>query len=496
MTTSDRALVFVAFSVLGLAGWTSPPADKAGDEGGKAVEKPAADASKSQLVLLTDGRIIEGVVTEEDGKVVVTSPVGIMRFPEGKVERTFDTIQGIHRYKLEQVPEEDMDEQLKLAQWCLSKHLNAEARGHLDAILKLDPKHARAKAMLTSIGMAEARMAQRQQRDDDVRQAGAEIVEPPPTSRPAALDMAVVQGARRGLGLSDLPVIFDLPPSAALKRAQEFQNYVHPVLQSYCAKCHNDRYEGNFQLIEFKRKADRTTDSLRTNLDAALALVDRENPGRSELLASSLRPHGKGPNTRPIFQGSNDRAYQVLQAWVNNLRARPTPAAAAPDPGAPGGPAEEFAAGRSRISSGTVDVEPVAGGEPVGGPPPKTTINIPPKRFTPGVGWTEDEAANPDEYPVPFAVSGVKPKLPGEGKPAIPAPRRLPIARPGVATPNGLPPLPAADQAAAGATEGGEDEVETPSPAAALSSAKQPAKPLKLDPALLQKALQLKNGKR
>ena len=121
------------------------------------------------------------------------------------------------------------------------------------------------------------------------------------------------------------------------------------------------------------------------------------------------------------------------------------------------------------------------------------TINVPPRRYTPGVGWSEDDGANPDEYPVPFAVSGVKPKLPGQGKPAIPAPRTLPIARPGVAAPNGLPPLPSADQAAA-AMEDGDDEA--PSPATAVSAAKQPAKPLKLDPALLQKALQLKNDKR
>ena len=63
----------------------------------------------------------------------------------------FDSIQEIHQYKLEQVPEEDMDEQLKLAQWCLSKGLEAEAKEHLESILKIDPKHARAKAMAISI---------------------------------------------------------------------------------------------------------------------------------------------------------------------------------------------------------------------------------------------------------------------------------------------------------------------------------------------------------
>lgn len=483
----------VAISVLGLAGWKSQAADKSDEADVQAVEKPAADAAKPKLVLLTDGRILSGVVSEEDGMVAVTQTAGIMKFPERKVERAFDTIQEVHQYKLEQVPEDDMDEQLKLAQWCLSKGLAAEAQGHLDSILKIDPKHVRAKAMLTSIGMADSRTAQRQQRDAEVKQTSAETVEPGTMERPATLDNAVVRGARRGMGVSDLPVIFDLPPGAAMKRAQEFQSFVHPVLQSYCAKCHNDRYEGDFQLIEFKRRADRTPHSLRTNLDAVLRLVDRENPGRSELLASSLRPHGRGPNTRPIFQGSNDKAYQILAAWVNNLRVKPGGGAATAEsgPAAPNGSTEDFAVSRTRISKGTVDVEPVAGGAVVGGPLQTTTKVIPPMRYSPGTGWADDAAADPNEFPVPFAVSGVKPNLPAaSAASAIPKPKRLPIAKPAAANAPGLPPLPSADQAAA-ALEAGEDDEPTPPPAA-----KKPAPKLKLDPALLERALQLKNNRR
>ena len=115
-----------------------------------------------------------------------------------------------------------------------------------------------------------------------------------------------------------------------MKRFDEFGRYVHPVLQTHCARCHNDRYEGSFQLISFKSKVDRTPAALRANLDATLRLVDRDNPAHSELLSSSLRPHGRGPNPRPIFKGSNDGAYQILATWINRLQGRKTAAGVVP----------------------------------------------------------------------------------------------------------------------------------------------------------------------
>ena len=143
--------------------------------------------------------------------------------------------------------------------------------------------------MLASLDQAQVRLANRS-RDPDVQQTGAEMVRAP-AERPNALDTAVIYGARRGMKISDLPIVFDLPPSLAVKRTEEFARYVHPVLQVYCARCHNESYDGDFRLVQFKTKLDRTKDAaLRANLDATLKLIDRENPPRSELLASSLQP--------------------------------------------------------------------------------------------------------------------------------------------------------------------------------------------------------------
>ena len=169
--------------------------------------------------------------------------------------------------------------------------------------------------MLVSIEQA-ATVAAFRQRDPEVRQTGADEMN---DLRPSALDSAVLRRAQRELGISNLPVIFDLPVPDAIKRAEEFARYINPLLQVNCAKCHDGEYDGAFQLVSTKRRSDHTPDALRANLDATLRLVDPKNPARSELLSSTLRPHGRGQRPRPIFPGSNDPTYQILARWVQNL---------------------------------------------------------------------------------------------------------------------------------------------------------------------------------
>ena len=294
-------------------------------------------ARQTEFVLLHDGRIIKGVLSEEDGMIIVTQPIGAMRFPKKRIERVFPSMQEVYRYKLEQLPEDDFQERIKLARWCLEQKMEPEARQQLEAILERNPKHVQAKAMLVSLDQADVRMSNRM-RDPGVRQTAGEQVQPVAGDRPGTLDASVISGAQRGMRISGLPVIFDLPPAQAVKRAEEFNRYVHPVLQTYCARCHNERYDGTFQLVQIKSRIDRTPEALRANLDATLRLIDRENPTRSELLSSSLRPHGRGPNTRPIFQGSNDKAYQILATWAKNLQSTPVAEGVVPAKfAAPGG---------------------------------------------------------------------------------------------------------------------------------------------------------------
>jgi hypothetical protein len=507
MSIKHRILLTIGLLVVGSFGWAAArdlvDADEPREPGASA-DNVAALAREGYL-LLTSGQLIQGIVSEEGSEYVVVQRVGTMKFPRKRVEGAFDSVRAAYEYKLAQLPDRDPDERMKLALWCLNLKLTAEAKGQLTEILKRNPSDKHARSMLISMEQAATRAALRQ-RDPQVRQTGAaEMSE----QKPATLDSAILHRARRGMQISDLPVILDLPAPLAIKRAEEFARYVHPVLQFYCAKCHDEQYEGAFQLVRIKGRSDRTPEALRANLDATLRLVDQKNPSHSDLLTSSLRSHGRGPRPRPIFPGSNDPTYRILAAWVKNLGPPKTqelePQARVASRALAG---EPFAVGRD--SANPDRPGPEAAPMPTDGAraglasefPPQTKIP-PPAPFGSGRGAVrmDQNPADPDEFPLPFAITGVKPNL--RSPVAEPAPRARsssPRAASG-ATAQGPVAAGTASAPARGSTKPDSAADRNKSAEAAkgkeaADTSKKPAKPLVLDPKLLERALQNRNANR
>jgi hypothetical protein len=486
-----------------LAPGNGPAADEPTLPRRPAIAAPAADAER--YLLLTDSRLIAGKISHDDTHYTVVQKIGPILFPKHQVERSFDTIQQAYQYQLQRVPEDDPSEQLRLARWCLNHQLSAEAKTQLARVLEISPQHGPAKAMLDKITQSELSRIERgrDKVDAAVRQTAAEDVA---EDRPGALDSAVLRGAGRRMGIPGLPVIFDLPPAAAIQRADQFRQYVHPILQAYCAKCHSGEYAGQFQLIPASTARQRTPDVLRANLDATLRLVDPDNPAKSDLLSSTLRAHGLGGRRRPIFSGSNDRAYQILARWVNSVRPTAGPTAAGSEgrqTGAETG--ETFAADRNRAGLGPL--EPVAQAIRTGDPrrlpsPTNSAGHISPHwpyrdaqvRETAPDDQVQGDAA---EFPVPFMFGGKPPKA----RSSVPArDAGGPSGSPSKAdAPPGTTEVsrgqPADDQADARApVPAGQGAVK----AGAGSSTGGPApkkKPVKLNPAILKKLLEKNTGR-
>ena len=284
---------------------------------GRAASRPRA-ADGERYLLLTNGKLLQGVISRDDSTYTLTQKIGVIQLPKKQVERSFDSVPEAYQYLLNRLPEDDPGERLRLARWCLNQHMTAEAKSQLEKVLELSPGHGPAKAMLVKISQSEASRASRgaAKVDADVQQTSGEgVIE----DRAGALDSAVLRGAAARMRISSMPVIFDLPQTLAIRRADEFRLNVHPVLQASCAKCHNADYPGAFQLVPATNPRHFSADALRANLDATLRLIDPDNPAKSELLSSTLRPHGVDRNKHPIFTGSNNRAYQILAAWANGL---------------------------------------------------------------------------------------------------------------------------------------------------------------------------------
>jgi hypothetical protein len=437
---------------------------------------------RERYLMLTNGQLIKGILSETETECLVEQKIGTMRFPKTRIEGSFDTIRQAYEYRLAQLPERDSDESMKLALWCLNQKLSTEARELLTAILAKSPDHPKAKAMRLSIDQAAARLAHREREDPYLRQTR---VEPMDEKKPDTLDAAILRNAQRGLGIKDLPVIFDLPLPLAIKRTEEFGRYVHPLLQAYCARCHDAQYEGKFQLVTVKSRADRTATALRANLDATLALVDSKNPSHSVLLSSTLRPHGKGARPRPIFPGSNDKAYMVLARWVNQLTApKENDDPARRDASrVPTENDEVFAVERNRTSGARVtkglgaDTKMASGAEArTGG---RATFGQP--------------EAEPQEFPIPFAISGVKPN------PAVPKKSSAAQAKQAAGTGNPKAPATRSTTGTGTAPDGDDDdadELPPPKPKVKSGASNQAPKTFKLDPKLLERTLQNRNANR
>ncbi len=398
----------------------APGACASADEPPARSPSPSTSADAERYLLLTDGRLISGKITHDDLQYTVMQKLGVIRFPKRQVERSFDTVQEAYRYRLERVPEDDPAERLRLARWCLNLRLTDEAKSQLENVLQISPEHDAAKAMLEQITRSELGRAERSRDkvDTAVRQTAAEDVA---EDRAGALDSAVFRGAERRMGITGLPVIFDLPQALAIQRTEQYKQYVHPILQAYCAKCHNGEYDGDFQLVPTSTARQRTPDALRSNLDATLRQIDSNDPTRSELLLSTLRPHGMGSRRRPIFTGSNDRAYRILAAWVHSLRPADGSAAGAAEGRPRAGETDQtFAADRNRTGAGLL--EPLVQGIRTGDPRRLPTIAnpagaIPPGRPSRGLQGSavppdDRPQSDADEFPLPFMLGGPRPKLP------------------------------------------------------------------------------------
>ncbi len=274
MSIHSRILVMFGMTVVipvGIVVGNRVDADEPPRDG--ASVSRAGSPSVERMLLLSNGQIVQGVISDDNLQYQVVQRVGVLKFPKKRVEGVFGSVREIYRYKLEQLPERDSEERMKLAHWCLNRQMIPEAREQLTKVVGLNPRNQQAQAMLVSIDQA-ATIAELRQRDPEVRQTQAERLA---DDRPATLDSAVIRGAQSAMRISGSPVIFDLPRPLAITRATEFAKYVHPLLQAYCAKCHNENHDGAFQLVQYRTRADQTTDALRANLDATLRLV---RPGK------------------------------------------------------------------------------------------------------------------------------------------------------------------------------------------------------------------------
>ena len=98
---------------------------------GQPAAMAVAPSASSTVLSLYDGRVLQGKIQGDGNGYAVIQNGGVLRFRKEQVEGAFSSLQDVYRFKAGRVPERDPDEHLKLADWCLTHHLNAEAKAQL-----------------------------------------------------------------------------------------------------------------------------------------------------------------------------------------------------------------------------------------------------------------------------------------------------------------------------------------------------------------------------
>ena len=270
---------------------------------------PPAVPGIGSIVLLTDGKVVEGIVTQAGDKILVRRGSIDQPFAKDQVQFIGKSKEECYTHLLGKTKVDDAPGRFKLARWCMYNGLREQALTEANEVVKLQPNHTMAVAMSRSL-------------EESIRLFngdGTSKLPPSEAPKPAA---------------PGLPKVVDADPEIAGEAATVFAPRVQPVLVNLCADCHaKASYAGAFKMA-CGTGHDPDAGITRHNLKAVLAQIKKDDPAASPLLEKALAAHGG--MKQAAFANRLAPAYRVLEAWVQ-IAAASVPAA--PKPALPPPPA-------------------------------------------------------------------------------------------------------------------------------------------------------------
>jgi len=260
-------------------------------EEAKSPRKPDPSAERARILVLADGRVVEGGVRGDlHGYRVET--------PQGKLFFSFDQVKLVARDRNEAYqkmcamdPGTHVRRDMRLGHWCLDNGLPREAAFHLRKVLEVDPTNQQAKGLLMRLEAGQSSGA-----GGFVKVGG--------TSERGESDAKIVESLGR------------LSPRAV----REFVIGVQPILLARCgsARCHGGTTDSSFHLERVHLAAGGNRLTTGRNLESVLHEVDPQFARRSPLLQKALEAHG-GTSHAPLSGSTADVQKARLIAWLTSV---------------------------------------------------------------------------------------------------------------------------------------------------------------------------------
>jgi len=247
------------------------------------------------MIVLRNGEVIEGRISQIEGWYVVDLPDGQIRIKTSEVDVVCRSLEDGYQRKRALIQIGNVQHHLDLAQWCLRYKLLGAAAVELADATVADPANP-------MIGVLQHRLKI--------------AVEPP--APPSASETK--SRSRPGPSTEELDkMVRGLP----YKAVEAFTQSVQPVLLNSCtgSGCHNSQSGQGLRLVRIGTGRSPNRRLTQRNLHAVLQYVDRENPVASRLLTAPNGPHGTAQHA--IFNEHHASQYRHLVEWVGLVAQQP-----------------------------------------------------------------------------------------------------------------------------------------------------------------------------
>lgn len=288
---SVSANVVAGCVTLSLAG-PSPASAQIGPVG-SSVNQPSNIANGERVLVLRTGRVMKGRIKTISTGWLVSTDRGNAVIPFEQVHFDADDLNAAYLRLRIQNGRPTVASHLRLAEWCLSQNILAEAARELRDALEKDPANETARLMLNRV-------------DNEIRRRTPREPEPElPT------DVVMLTKQQSGVADDQVRSLSGLSPETA----REFVASIQPLLLNKCgnARCHGLAAENDFQLTRLRSGVSNSRVVSERNLAAILDDLQPSPGGRTRLVEISRGTHAG----KTIFNGRYGAIQmETLQRWV------------------------------------------------------------------------------------------------------------------------------------------------------------------------------------
>ncbi|MEE8450944.1 MAG: hypothetical protein V3R99_03485 [Thermoguttaceae bacterium] len=265
------------------------------------AEPPALQpAAQPGVLLLRNGQVMAGRIARAGDVYCVALPHGEIRVKAINVELCCRDLEEGYWRKRAYLRAGNVDDHLRMAQWCLRHNLLGHAGRELADAMAVDPAHP-------MLGLLERRLSSANSLPrpaSTTARAATETADPAPSS-------------------DELDRMVRAMPAGTVKT---FAQTVQPLLLNNCTSigCHGPTSKTQLRLM---RSSIRTAPSRRLtqrNLHATLQCIDPKQPMASRLLTTPIGPHGTSKTA--VFADRQSVQYGRLVEWVRRVTAGSQPA--------------------------------------------------------------------------------------------------------------------------------------------------------------------------